>query len=137
MSEELERRRETFLEPGPAHPEKVTEVFESKTSTGAAAMRSPERASSEQSAPLFAVDETQGFRSRWDEVQTAFVDEPRKSVQEADNLVESVIQRLSQIFTDERTRLESQWESGDNVSTEDLRLALQRYRSFFTRLLSV
>jgi hypothetical protein len=70
-------------------------------------------------------------------VQTGFVDEPRKSVQEADNLVESVIQRLSQIFTDERGNLESQWESGDDVSTEDLRLALQRYRSFFTRLLSV
>jgi hypothetical protein len=108
-------------------PENVTEVFESKTPAG----------TGHQTTPLFSADEAQGFRSRWDAVQTQFVDEPRKSVQEADNLVESVIQRLSTIFTDERSNLETQWESGDNVSTEDLRLALQRYRSFFTRLLSV
>jgi hypothetical protein len=86
---------------------------------------------------LFSADEAQGFRTRWDTVQTEFVDEPRRSVQEADKLVESVIQRLSRVFTDERANLETQWESGNNVSTEDLRLALQRYRSFFTRLLSV
>ena len=103
-----------------ARPENVTEVFHSKPSTA-----------------LFSADEAQGFRTRWDAVQTEFVDEPRKSVQEADNLVESVIQRLSQIFTDERGKLETQWEKGDDASTEDLRLALQRYRSFFTRLLSV
>ena len=89
------------------------------------------------SAPLFATTEAQELRSRWDAVQTGFVDEPRKSVEEADNLVETAIKRLSQIFADERTRLEGQWEKGDNVSTEDLRIALQRYRSFFTRLLSV
>jgi hypothetical protein len=103
-----------------ARPENVTEVFHSKPTSA-----------------LFSADEAQGFRERWDAVQTEFVDEPRKSVQEADNLVESVIQRLSQIFTDERGKLEAQWEKGDNASTEDLRLALQRYRSFFTRLLSV
>jgi hypothetical protein len=119
--------REASLEPRTERPGHVTEVFESKTSSG----------TGQQTTPLFSADEAQGFRSRWDAVQTQFVDEPRKSVQEADNLVESVIQRLSKIFTDERSNLETQWESGDNVSTEDLRLALQRYRSFFTRLLSV
>lgn len=132
MSEAPERGRETSLDPRTARPENVTEVFESKPAAGTAAPKT-----SEQSTPLFSADEAQRFRSRWDAVQTGFVDEPRKSVQEADNLVESVIQRLSQIFTDERGNLESQWESGDDVSTEDLRLALQRYRSFFTRLLSV
>jgi len=132
MSEAMEKRKETLLDPAPAHPENVTEVFESKSPSATVPLKTPE-----QSAPLFSADEAQGFRSRWDEVQTEFVDEPRRSVQEADNLVESVIQRLSRIFTEERTHLESQWESGDNVSTEDLRLALQRYRSFFTRLLSV
>jgi hypothetical protein len=132
MSEAPGKRRESFLDPGTAHPENVTEVFESKTPAENVPLKT-----SEQSTPLFSADEARGFRSRWDAVQTEFVDEPRKSVQEADNLVESVIQRLSQVFTDERGKLETQWESGDNVSTEDLRLALQRYRSFFTRLLSV
>ena len=132
MSEAPGRSRETSLDPRNAHPENVTEVFESKPFAGTAPPKTPE-----QSTSLFSPDEAQRFRSRWDAVQTGFVDEPRKSVQEADNLVESVIQRLSQIFTDERGNLESQWESGDDVSTEDLRLALQRYRSFFTRLLSV
>jgi hypothetical protein len=131
MSEALERKREAPLDPGTAQPENVTEVFESKTSTGTAPLKT------EHSAPLFSADEAQGFRTRWDTVQTEFVDEPRRSVQEADKLVESVIQRLSRVFTDERANLETQWESGNNVSTEDLRLALQRYRSFFTRLLSV
>lgn len=132
MSEAPGKRREGFLDPGTAPPENVTEVFESKTQAEKVPLKTPE-----QSTPLFSADEAQGFRSRWDAVQTEFVDEPRKSVQEADHLVESVIQRLSQVFTDERGKLETQWESGDNVSTEDLRLALQRYRSFFTRLLSV
>jgi len=127
MNDAPEKSREASLDPRTERPGNVTEVFESKTSGGTA----------QQTTPLFSADEAQGFRSRWDTVQTQFVDEPRKSVQEADNLVESVIQRLSKIFTDERTNLETQWESGDNVSTEDLRLALQRYRSFFTRLLSV
>jgi len=132
MSEAPERGRDISLDPRPARPENVAEVFESKPT---ATTVPPKTA--EQSTPLFSADEAQRFRTRWDAVQTEFVDEPRKSVQEADNLVESVIQRLSQIFTDERGHLETQWESGDNVSTEDLRLALQRYRSFFTRLLSV
>jgi hypothetical protein len=127
MSEAPGKSREASLDPRTAQPENVTEIFESKPFAGTA----------QQTTPLFSADEAQGFRSRWDAVQTEFVDEPRKSVQEADKLVESVIQRLSKIFTDERSNLETQWESGDNVSTEDLRLALQRYRSFFTRLLSV
>ena len=87
-------------------------------------------------APLLADEDAGGFRSRWNEIQVRFVDEPRGSVQKADGLVAEMMERLTQMFSEERTRLESQWERGDDVSTEDLRIALQRYRSFFERLLS-
>lgn len=86
--------------------------------------------------PLFAGNESEAFRSRWTEIQTGFVDEPRQAVEHADGLVAEVVQRLTQTFADERNHLEQQWGKGDDVSTEDLRLALQRYRSFFERLLS-
>jgi hypothetical protein len=88
-------------------------------------------------APLFASDEAETFRSRWTDIQTGFVDQPRKAVEDADGLVAEVIQKLAQVFADERSKLESQWGQGDDVSTEDFRIAMQRYRSFFDRLLSV
>jgi len=88
-------------------------------------------------APLFPDQELQEFRTRWDQVQIAFVDEPRKAVQDADNLVASTMKRLAEIFSDERKKMEGQWDQGDDVSTEDLRVALQRYRSFFNRLLAM
>jgi hypothetical protein len=91
----------------------------------------------ETSAPLFSESETQDLRLRWDAIQAGFVDDPRRSTQEADQLVASTMKRLAEVFSEERSKLESQWTRGDNVSTEDLRIALQRYRSFFTRLLSV
>jgi len=87
-------------------------------------------------APLFGGNESETFRSRWSEIQTGFVDEPRRAVENADGLVAEVVQRLVQTFSDERNRLEKQWGQGDDVSTEDLRIALQRYRSFFERLLT-
>jgi hypothetical protein len=87
--------------------------------------------------PLFQENEAQDLRSRWDAIQTGFVDEPRQAVQRADELVASAMTRLAEIFSDERKKLEANWDRGDNVSTEDLRVALQRYRSFFARLLSV
>lgn len=77
------------------------------------------------------------FRSQWDRIQVSFVDEPRKAVEQADTLVAQVMQHVARTFSDERKNLEGQWSRGDNVSTEDLRLALQRYRTFFSRLLSV
>jgi hypothetical protein len=92
-------------------------------------------AAEEQRRPLLADEELDGFRGRWDAVQVGFVDEPRGSVQQADALVAELMQRLAQTFSDERTSLESQWEQGADVSTEDLRVAMQRYRSFFDRLL--
>jgi hypothetical protein len=87
--------------------------------------------------PLFSESEMGDFRSRWSKVQTGFVDEPRRTVEEADKLVAAVMQKLAEGFANERSGLEKQWDSGDNVSTEDLRLALQRYRSFFDRLLKL
>jgi hypothetical protein len=86
--------------------------------------------------PLFAGEDADRFRSRWQEVQAGFVDEPRQAVQDADGLVADLMQRLAATFSDERASLESQWDSGQDASTEDLRVALQRYRSFFDRLLS-
>jgi hypothetical protein len=90
-----------------------------------------------QNTSLFSVEETGEFRSRWNTVQVGFVDEPRRAVEEADKLVASAIQRLAQVFAAERTKLEGEFKRGDNVSTEDLRVALQQYRSFFSRLLSI
>jgi hypothetical protein len=87
--------------------------------------------------PLFSESETGEFRSRWSNIQTGFVDEPRRTVEDADKLVASVMQRLAEGFANERSGLEKQWDQGDNVSTEDLRVALQRYRSFFDRLLKL
>ena len=86
--------------------------------------------------PLFASDQSERFTSRWREIQTSFVDQPRDAVAEADALVADLMQRLAGSFSQERERLEAQWDRGDDVSTEDLRVALTRYRSFFDRLLS-
>jgi len=88
------------------------------------------------SAPLFAAQEGQELHSRWDTVQAGFVDSPRQAVEQADHLVAETIKRLAEVFANERNQLEQQWSRGDDVSTEDLRIALQRYRSFFDRLLA-
>lgn len=87
--------------------------------------------------PLFPSHELEELRSRWSNVQTAFVDEPRSAVEQADGLVAAAMKRLAEVFAEERSKLEQHWDRGDNVSTEDLRLAFQRYRSFFQRLLSI
>jgi hypothetical protein len=91
----------------------------------------------DQAAALFSETEVGDFRNRWSNIQTGFVDEPRRAVEEADNLVASLMKKLAEGFANERAGLEKQWDRGDNVSTEDLRVALQRYRSFFDRLLKV
>jgi len=98
-----------------------------------------ERAVSPDQAPtqLLIQGDEEAFRSRWLEVQTGFVDEPRRAVEQADALVAEAIKRLAETFANERNQLEGQWDRGGDVSTEDLRQALQRYRSFFSRLLSV
>jgi hypothetical protein len=90
----------------------------------------------EERQPLFAGDEAEGFRARWTEIQTGFVDEPRRAVEDADTLVAEVMQRLAETFSSERATLEKAWDGDGEPSTEDLRVGLQRYRSFFDRLLS-
>jgi hypothetical protein len=86
--------------------------------------------------PLLPADRTAGYRGRWDDIQSRFVDDPRSSVEQADTLVLEVVQDLQTTFGSERSSLEAQWQSGEDVQTEDLRVALRRYRSFFDRLLS-
>jgi hypothetical protein len=96
-----------------------------------------DRLADDQRVPMFAGAEAAGYRTQWDAIQTGFVDEPRRAVVEADALVALVIKRLSEVFADERGALEHQWGRGDQISTEDLRVALRKYRSFFERLLSL
>ena len=86
--------------------------------------------------PLLAAEYAEGFRARWTDVQNGFVDAPREAVEQADGLVAELMQHLARTFSAERGRLESQWDRGDEVSTDDLRTAFQRYRSFFERLLA-
>lgn len=88
-------------------------------------------------APLFEDNEAEKFRTQWLNIQSKFVDNPRESVREADELVAGVLKSVTMGFHDRRTSLEKQWNSGDNASTEDLRVALKRYRSFFERLLTL
>ena len=85
-------------------------------------------------ATLLSADQSDHFRTRWNEIQSKFVDEPRDAVQQADGLVSEVVEKITEMFTNEHSSLESQWKQGNDVSTEDLRKALQHYRSFFNRL---
>ena len=86
---------------------------------------------------LFSPDETNSLRGQWDAIQVGFVDEPRQAVEKADALVAGAMKRLAEVFAAERERLEKQWDRGDSVCTEELGIALRRYRAFFGRLLSV
>lgn len=95
----------------------------------------PQAGGGDASAALLSQDDSHDFERRWEEIQVIFVDEPRRSVEQADGLVAEVMKRLAEGFAQERKGLEGQWDRGDEVSTEDLRVALQRYRSFFNRLL--
>ena len=90
----------------------------------------------EETTPLLPAEEGDAFQGRWRDIQVRFVDEPQGAVQEADGLVAELMQRLAAGFANERQRLEGEWERGEEVSTEDLRQALQHYRSVFKRLLS-
>jgi len=91
----------------------------------------------EATAPLLPSDQSGRFEQRWHEIQASFVDQPRQAVEQADTLVAELMQELASGFSETRSGLEAQWDNeGDDVSTEDLRVALTRYRSFFNRLLS-
>jgi len=104
-------------------------------SQGSSATATATATADEAREPLLPSDQSERFTSRWQEIQAGFVDEPQQSVEQADALVADLMQRLAAIFSDEREQLEAQWAQGDDVSTEDLRVALMQYRSFFDRLL--
>ena len=91
---------------------------------------------SETATSLLPREQAEQLLERWDQIQSSFVDEPQHSVEEADVLVTDLMQRVTASFSSARQRLEDQWSKGDDASTEDLRIALTKYRSFFDRLLS-
>ncbi|MBJ7338209.1 hypothetical protein [Mycolicibacterium sp.] len=113
-------------------PSGVQSVSSSTEATGAAGGSSAAIGDN-----LFADDEMVGLRARWDSVQASFVDDPKECVQKADGLVSDVVDQLTSGFCQARSRLEEQWARGEEASTEDLRIALKRYREFFDRLLAV
>jgi hypothetical protein len=89
----------------------------------------------EGSQDLLPTNEAETFWERWQVVQTAFVDNPRRALEQANDLVGEVMKRLTETFTQEQGSLEGQWTSGEDVTTEEMRVVFQRYRSFFERLL--
>jgi hypothetical protein len=91
----------------------------------------------ERAEPLLSNTVTQDLRARWQTIQTGFVDEPRRAVEEADALVAEAIKHLAESFAATRANLEREWDKGEDVSTEDLRQVLRRYRSFFSHLLEI
>jgi hypothetical protein len=121
----------TLITPPPAKVPAASLQTHSGTAAAVARAREEERVA------LFAAIEATELRARWDRIQVGFVDEPRKAVEEADALVSATSKRLAEMFASERQKLEQQWDRSENISTEDLRVALQRYRSFFARLLAI
>jgi hypothetical protein len=109
-----------------------------RTATATAVGMAPNRTRvTESIIPLFSADECQSLRSQWESLQAGFVDEPRQAVEQADRLVSKAIDELTKEFSAQRAGLEQQWHGEQGVSTEDLRLAFRRYRSFFERLLAM
>jgi hypothetical protein len=122
--------------PADATPAPSSATPQDETAAAPASSDGTPAGASETSEPLLPAELTSTFQRRWEEVQTRFVDEPRGAVEAADGLVANLMQQLADGFAQERERLEAQWGRGEDISTEDLRVALQRYRSFFQRLLS-
>lgn len=115
----------------------ATEVVdEPREIEGTRALVPEKKLENDKRVQLFPDAELNELRARWDKAQIGFVDEPRAAVEQADSLVATVVTRIAEQFAAERADLEHQWDRGDNVSTEDLRQALRRYRSFFDRLLA-
>ena len=113
------------------HPTPPPETMKSET------MKDVEREGEGHPEALFPAAEITRLRAQWTEIQAGFVDEPRSAVKSADTLVGDVLKSLSETFANERSRLEGQWDREGDVTTEDFRVALRRYRAFFDRLLSL
>ena len=95
----------------------------------------PTGAGTDEVPSLFPATEARGFLDRWGEVQSRFVDDPKRAVHDGDALVAEVMQTLAASFARHKADLEGQWNTGD-AATDDLRQAFRRYRAFFQRLLS-
>ena len=119
------------------HEHHPTQETKREAREARAEARTPDQAADEKLAPLFTPEAANEFRTRWDQVQFSFVDDPKRAVREGDELVAQVMRSLAQSFSQERTRLEHDLGHTDAGSTENLRMALRRYRSFFQRLLSL
>ena len=141
MNERDKPRDTRVSEPEPAVTQRRDAASDVRRDSAAMAEATPRRPRDDQDRDghtgLFDTGEGRGLRDRWEAIQTGFVDEPRAAVEQADQLVSQVLSRLTEVFSSERMLLEQQWTRGGDVSTEDLRVALKRYRSFFERLLSV
>lgn len=127
---------------GRSHPEAQSNELKSQSAIspsgdGSKAQTTDAETRPERTEPLFPASDAEQLQERWNSIQAGFVDEPRTAVENADSLVATAMKRLAETFANERAQLETQWDRGDDVSTEDLRVALQRYRSFFGRLLSM
>ena len=135
MNQELREANEaaTDLDPSLAQQEAARDINESAADKRSSAGR----AGDTELAALFAPEIAKDFRCQWDAVQSSFVDDPRGAVRQGDELVARVMKSLTETFSSERAKLEGQFDQSDKASTEDLRLALRRYRSFFERLLTL
>lgn len=131
------------MEDDPIHPVETTvaekpqagkSMMEDARFLGSLPGEAPVGANDGSLVPLISLEESQRFRTAWTELQGKFVDEPRSAVKQADELVSEVIKQLVQMFAHEHASLDSKWNRGDDVSTEDLRQSLLRYHSFFNRL---
>ena len=134
MDEEKEKEMNVDVVDAPEEPvENEQRVEERSTENKTTADTNKEK---EELVPLFEGDQAEKFRSRWLAIQSKFVDDPSDSVKQADDLVADVIKNVTMSFANRRLSLEKQWNSGES-STEDLRVALKQYRSFFDRLLTL
>jgi hypothetical protein len=136
MSETMQNRSDTTSQRIPTERGDVAPEHEQPTVAAREREAQTQTQQQQQRVDLLPREVLSEFRGRWESVQTGFVDEPRRAVQNAHDLVDQLVERLAETFRRERDRLEGTWSSGADVSTEDLRIALQRYRSFFDRLLS-
>jgi hypothetical protein len=133
MDEQRERQRDAETVDTPRESTETEQRAEER----AVENNAPRDMTTEELVPLFEGEAAQKFRSRWLAIQSRFVDDPRDSVKQADDLVADIIKSVTMSFADRRISLEKQWNSGENISTEDMRIALKQYRSFFERLLTL
>ena len=129
-------RKEAAMDERQERPQSTAELAYGREGAGQTEEPTPREAQPPDNAPLMPGEASSTYRDKWQTIQTRFVDEPREAVREADGLVAEVIQELARNFANQREELEGRWTQGSEVSTEDLRQALQQYRSFFQRLLA-